>query len=254
MSEVRSLPKQTRPRRRAGPRELDQKPRAGPPTYGQRDAAQQAPAANPSLDFEVPRRVGDEHVAARTPIRVHATGADRPLARPRTCAASASVAAVSSSGASLTTTASCSYTRSWNPPGSGGARCDDCARTRTDVPIRVARRDATPSRCSVRTGVAPNAESGAEVTSLSQESPAHPASLRDVLNARQDCGMRFADVRAVARWLWLMGWSTSLKHKSGELPSDPMEPLRRSDLADARKRCRRAAGCCTTRLSRWRCG
>lgn len=45
------------------------------------------------------------------------------------------------------------------------------------------------------------AESGAEVTSLSQESPAHPASLRDVLNALQECGMRFADVRAVARWL-----------------------------------------------------
>ena len=40
--------------------------------------------------------------------------------------------------------------------------------------------------------------------SLSQESPAHPASLRDVLDvldALQDCGMRFADVRAVARWL-----------------------------------------------------
>jgi hypothetical protein len=42
------------------PQGVDQKPRAGPPTYGQRDAAQQAPAANPSLDFEVPARVGDE--------------------------------------------------------------------------------------------------------------------------------------------------------------------------------------------------
>jgi hypothetical protein len=44
------------------------------------------------------------------------------------------------------------------------------------------------------------AESGAEVTSLSQESPAHPASLRDVLNALHDCGMR-SDVRAVPRSL-----------------------------------------------------
>ena len=54
------------------------------------------------------------------------------------------------------------------------------AAARTEVPIRikwsVAEGDVL-SRRSVRAAVARNAESGAEVTSLSQESPAHPASL-----------------------------------------------------------------------------
>src|SRR3989442_150351 len=77
-----------------------------------------------------------------------------------------------------------------------------CRERAPDVPLCAASSCATPSFCHVVL-CAParqrNAESGAELTSLSQEAPAHSASLRDVLNALQDCGMRFADVWSVAR-------------------------------------------------------